>query len=62
MQNNTLLVHQITGEELLNTIRNVVEGSIEKRLAPVINVIKRLDGATIEKRKQLKYSRVQQDL
>ena len=50
MQNNTLLVHQITGEELINTIRNIVEGSIEKRLSPVINVLKRLDGATIERK------------
>ena len=50
MQNQSLLVHQITGEDLINTIRSIVEGSIEKKLAPVISVLSKLKVANIEKK------------
>jgi len=50
MQNQSLLVHQITGEDLINTIRSIVEGSIEKKLAPVISVLSKLKVANIERK------------
>ena len=48
--NETLMVHQMTGEQLINTIRLMVESSIEKKLDPIMNVMKKLSNATIERK------------
>lgn len=50
MKNEMLLVQQMTGEQLISTIRLAVENSIEKKLAPVISVLKKLENATIERK------------
>lgn len=50
MQTESLLVHQMTGDQLINTIRLIVESSIEKKLAPVMDVMKKLNNATIERK------------
>ena len=44
------MVHQMTGEQLINTIRLMVENSIEKKLDPIMNVMKKLSNATIERK------------
>ena len=48
--NETLMVHQMNGEQLINTIRLMVESSIEKKLDPIMNVMKKLSNATIERK------------
>jgi len=48
--NETLMVHQMNGEQLINTIRLMVENSIEKKLNPIMNVMKKLSNATIERK------------
>ena len=54
MTNEMLLVHQMTGEQLINTIRLMVESSIEKKLDPIMNVMKKLSNATIERKEAAK--------
>ena len=40
----------MNGEQLINTIRLMVENSIEKKLDPIMNVMKKLSNATIERK------------
>ena len=50
MENESLLVHQMTGEKLINTIRQIVEESINRELAPLKRMMVALEGATIERK------------
>ena len=50
MENETLLVHQMTGERLINTIRLMVDDSIKRELAPLKRMLVALEGATIERK------------
>ena len=50
MTNEALLIHQMTGEQLINTIRQIVEESINRELAPVKRMMVALEGATIERK------------
>ena len=50
MINESLLVHQMTGEQLINTIRQIVEETINSELAPLKRMMVALEGATIERK------------
>jgi len=50
MTNESLLVHQMTGENLINTIRLMVDTIIKRELAPLNRMMKVLEGATIERK------------
>ena len=49
MTNKSPLVHQMTGEQLINTIRQIVEETINRELAPVKRMMVASEGATIER-------------
>ena len=50
MTNESLLIHQMTGEQLINTIRQIVEESFNRELAPLKRMMVALEGATIERK------------
>jgi excisionase family DNA binding protein len=50
MGNESLLVHQMTGEQLINTIRQIVEETITRELAPIKRMMVAIEGATIERK------------
>jgi len=50
MTNETFLVHQMTGERLIDSIRLMVDDSIKRELAPLKRMMVALEGATIERK------------
>ena len=50
MLNETLLVHQMTGDHLINTLRLLVDESIKREMAPLKKMMAAIEGATIERK------------